>query len=98
MPTLQIEHAIVDFDLWSVALERFAEARRRAGVRGHRVRRPVDDAHYVIIDLDFTTTDEARAFLAFLETTVWSSPENAPALVGKPRTRVVDSAATHQVA
>lgn len=92
MPVLHIEHAIVDFDLWRTAFDRFAEVRERAGVRDHRIRRPIDDAHYVVIELDFETAGQARGFLDFLESKVWSSPENAPALVGTPRTSILELA------
>jgi hypothetical protein len=92
MPTLHIEHPITDFETWSGAFDRFEDARRRAGVRAHRVQRPIDDPRYVVIDLDFATTDEAEAFLAFLTTTVWPSAENAPGLAGTPRTRILTSA------
>jgi len=91
--TLHIEHAIVDFDLWKVAFDRFAETRARAGVRRHRVRRPVDDPRYVVIDLDFGTAAEAESFLAFLREKVWSSPVNAPALAGAPVTRILEPVA-----
>jgi hypothetical protein len=89
MPTLHIEHAITDFASWNAAFERFADVRARCGVRAHHVRQPVDDPCYVVLDLDFDTDDEARRFLAFLETTVWSSPRNAPALAGAPRTSIL---------
>ncbi len=90
MPTLHIEHPIVDFDLWKAAFDRFDEARANAGVRDHRIQRPVDDAHYVVIDLDFETPSQAQDFLDFLKNTVWSSSENAPALVGTPETRILE--------
>ncbi|GMU79212.1 MAG: hypothetical protein AMXMBFR46_20050 [Acidimicrobiia bacterium] len=90
MPTLHIEHAITDFATWRGAFDGFAEARRNAGVRGERVRRPVDDAQYVVVDLDFDTEERARAFLAFLQTQVWKIPEASPALVGAPRTMILD--------
>ncbi len=92
MPTLHIEHAITDFDLWRTAFDRFADLRTRAGVRGHRVQRPVDDTHYVVIELDFATLDEARSFLDFLENKIWTSPDSAPALAGTPRTRILEPA------
>ena len=88
MPTLHIEHAITDFPTWQAAFDRFAEARAEAGVRGHRVQHPVEDPHYVVIDLDFRTTEEAEGFLGFLETNVWSSADASPALVGAPRARI----------
>ncbi|MGI8652227.1 MAG: hypothetical protein ACR2I7_05445 [Geodermatophilaceae bacterium] len=53
MPTLHIEHAISDFDLWRGAFERFEQYRTQAGVRAERIQRPVDDPQYVVIDLDF---------------------------------------------
>ncbi|KQV74549.1 hypothetical protein ASC61_05770 [Aeromicrobium sp. Root344] len=92
MTTLHIEHAIVDFELWSSAYDRFAEFRTKAGVRGQRVQQPVDDRQYVVIDLDFDTVEEAERFLAFLREKVWSSPDNSPALVGTPQTKILESA------
>ena len=90
MVTLRIEHAISDFDTWKLAFDRFATQRRDSGVLGHRVHRPTDDPCYVLIELDFGTHDEASTFLEFLTTRVWSSPANAPALVGSPKTAILD--------
>lgn len=92
VPTLHIEHPIVDFGLWKAAFDRFEEVRKQSGVVGHRVQRPVDDERYVVIDLDFATTEEARRFLDFLTTKVWSSAEQAPALIGTPETRILEPA------
>ena len=88
MVTLHIEHPITDFETWAAAFDRFAEARRTAGVRAHRVQRPVDDPHYVLVDLDFDTEDAALAFQDFLHNVIWATAENAPALVGTPETAV----------
>ncbi len=93
MPTLHIEHPIIDFDLWKAAFGRFAEFRKQSGVLRHRIQRPVDDPKYVVIDLDFATTGEAERFLTFLQERVWSSPENAPALAGLPQTKILEPAA-----
>lgn len=92
MRTLQIEHAITDYDTWRSAFDRFADARRNGGVVGHRVSRPVDDPNYVVIDLDFETADKAEAFLGFLRTSVWPVPANAPALAGAPQARILEVA------
>jgi hypothetical protein len=92
MPTLHIEHAVNDFDVWRTAFGRFAYVRARSGVLAHRVHRPVDDPRYVVIDLDFGTTEEAQRFLTFLRDQVWTSTENAPALVGSPQTRILELA------
>jgi len=89
MTTLHIEHAITDYDTWKGAFDRFADARLRAGVRGHRIRRPVDDPSYLYIDLDFGSEAEADAFLGFLRSQVWGSATSAPALVGAPQTRIL---------
>ncbi|WP_203912973.1 hypothetical protein [Rhizocola hellebori] len=91
MNTLHIEHAITEFGVWKAAFDRFAEMRRDAGVRRHRIAQPVDDAHYVLVDLDFATAEEARKFLGFLQTSVWNTG-NAPALVGQPQTRILELA------
>jgi hypothetical protein len=90
MATLHIEHAIVDFDLWRPAFDRFAEMRKQSGVLRHRIQRPVDDPKYVVIDFDFDTTGEAERFLTFLRERVWSSRENAPALAGPPQTKILE--------
>lgn len=90
MVTLHIEHEVVDVELWRAAFSRFADLRRRSGVRGHRVAQPVDDARWIVIDLDFDTVDEATSFTELLRTKVWSSPEAAPALVGAPQTRILE--------
>lgn len=92
MTTLHIEHPVSDFPVWQAAFDRFADARRRAGVLGHRVHRPVDDPRYVVVDLDFANATKAEAFLAFLHANVWSTPENAPALAGTPQTRILEPA------
>lgn len=96
MPTLHIEHPITDFATWKTAFDRFAGARADAGVRRHRVQRPVDDPAYVVVDLDFDDVAGAERFLGFLRSTVWGSPGNAPALAGTPRTRILETAEDHQ--
>ena len=91
MPTLHIQHSITDFDVWTAAFGRFAQVRHDAGVRAHRVRRPIDDDHYVVVDLEFDTAEEAAAILEFLRTKVWSSPAHSPALVGNANARVLET-------
>lgn len=92
MITLRIEHEISDFDTWKAAFDRDPIGRDRAGVRDHRIFRPVDDPSYVLIDLDFDSANEAEAFLAALHRDVWRSAAAAPALIGSPRTRLLDAA------
>jgi hypothetical protein len=90
MITLHIEHPISDLPTWKAAFDRFAERRRQGGVCGERLNRPIDDDRYVVVDLDFSTRQQAEQFLSFLETTVWSSPDRSPALAGTPRTLIVE--------
>jgi PhoPQ-activated pathogenicity-related protein len=92
MTTLHIEHAITDFPRWNAAFERFADFRAQSGVRAQQLQQPVDDPHYIVIDLDFDNPDDAHRFLAFLQAKVWSSPENSPALVGTPQTKILETA------
>lgn len=89
MATLRIEHPITDYTMWKQAFDRFSDIRQANGVRSHLIRRPVDDPHYVIAELDFDTAEEAQTFLDILRTRVWSTPSNSPALAGDPLTRIL---------
>ena len=95
MQTLHIEHAIIDFDLWKRAFDSLAETRARAGVVADRILRPLEDANYIVVDLDFATADEADAFLAFLHEKVWAVRANSPALAGAPQTRMLTLESGH---
>ncbi len=92
MPTLLIEHSIIDFDTWHDAFARFADRRKEGGVLHERIMQPIGDPLYVLIDLEFGTREAAQRFLEFLENRVWSSPANSPALVGSPQARIADTA------
>ncbi len=90
MTTLHIEHAIKDLDMWRGAFGRAAELRARHGVRGYDIRRPVDDPSYLMIDLMFDTVAAAEGFLVELHN-IWRSPTASPALVGTPKTRILET-------
>jgi hypothetical protein len=90
MSTLHIEHRISDFTTWKAAFDEFAPVRLQSGVRSHRIQRPVSDPSYIVLDLDFDGPAEAAAFLEFLQTRVWSSPENSPGLAGDVRTAILE--------
>lgn len=92
MITLHIEHPITDYDTWRTAFDRFATARHQAGVVGERVTRPVDDPHYIVVALEFDSTEQAVGFRKFLETQVWSSTAASPGLAGRPRTAILEPA------
>ena len=90
MPTLQLEHAIKDFAMWKAAFDRDPIDRRGLGVRRHRVCRPLDDPNYVVVELDFDSTGEAEACGNALRE-LWKSRSAAPALVGAPQVRIIES-------
>jgi hypothetical protein len=91
MASLHIEHPITDLATWKKAFTAIAEIRRRAGVTGERVRHPEGDETFVVVDLEFATSEQAHVFLHFLESQIWAVPENAPALAGTPEARVLES-------
>lgn len=90
MTTLHIEHEITDYRTWRDAFDRFAAARQAAGVIAARIAQPLDDANYIVVDLDFAEQGQAIAFLDFLRTRVWSNAASAPALVDAPRTAILE--------
>jgi hypothetical protein len=90
--TLHIEHAITDYATWKAAFDGFAGRRAEAGVTAHRIHTPVDNPRYVVLQLDFPSVEQARAFLGFLESAVWSVPANSPGLAGSPTARILVSA------
>src|SRR4051794_8957195 len=90
MPTLQLEHAVKDFAMWKAAFDRDPIDRRGLGVRRHRILRPLDDPNYVVVELDFATTEEAERCRAALGR-LWASRAAAPALAGTPQARIVEA-------
>jgi len=86
MATLHIEHPISDYPTWRTAFDRFEVMRSQAGVVAARVHQPIDNDHFIVIQLDFTNEPDATAFLTVLREQIWSRPESAPALDGEPRT------------
>lgn len=93
MTTLRIEHGISDYGTWKAAFDRDPVDRSGSGVRRYAIHRPVDDAHYILLDLEFDTADDAEALLAKLHN-VWRSATAAPALAGLPQTRIIDTTET----
>lgn len=90
MTVLRLEHAISDFDVWKAAFDRDPVGREESGVRGHRVYRPLDDPNYIAVDLEFDNSDAAKRFQVALGD-LWRSREAAPALVGTPQVRIVET-------
>lgn len=91
MTSLHIEHPITDLAAWTTAFSALAEVRCQAGVRAEQVRHPIGDPNFVVLDLEFDSTDQAEAFLHFLQSQVWAVPENSPALAGTPEAKILES-------
>jgi hypothetical protein len=91
MFTLSIEHAISDLATWKQAFDQFAEARQKAGAVSHRIRRTVDDPHYLVIELEFDAHENADNFRQFLHNFVWANGDASPALVGAPTSRILEA-------
>jgi hypothetical protein len=93
MLTVQIEHPIRDYDGWRAAFDRDPAGRETAGVRRYRVYRPVDDAHRVLVELDFDARDRADAFVTAMRG-IWRQVEGT--LIGGPQVRIVDCVDQHE--
>ena len=91
MFTLQIEHGIKDYRMWKAAFDSDPLDRLASGVSAYRIATPVDDDHYVVLELDFRASAEAAAFLGRLQNDVWRSTAASPALAGAPKTRILEA-------
>jgi hypothetical protein len=67
--------------------------RKGSGVSRYRVRRPVDDPNYVLIDLEFDTQAEAEALLAAMRH-VWGRVQGTVVL--DPQARIVETVETRE--
>jgi hypothetical protein len=90
MPSLHIEHAVTDLDTWSSVFQSFGPIRAAAGVVAEIVRHVEGDDRFVVIDLEFDTSEHAHGFLHFLRTEVWAEPAASPALAGTPEAKVLE--------
>lgn len=84
---LHIEHPVINFEEWKKAFDNDPVDRRESGVRAYRVMRPVDDAKYVIIDLDFDDRGKAESMLASLRK-LWGNVQGK--IMMDPRTRIAE--------
>jgi len=67
MAFVLIEHRVGDFEAFMQAYLDDADRRRRFGSLGGHVYRPADDAHSVIVLLEWDTVDRANDFALSLE-------------------------------
>ena len=93
MYILHIEHPIPDFDGWKKAFDSDPVSREKSGVRRYQILRPIDDADYVMIDLEFDNVSKAGALLAALRV-AWGRVEGT--IVMNPQARIVEEVETRE--
>ena len=93
MYILRIEHPVADFDAWKKAFDSDPVGRMKSGVRRYRVLRPINDANFAMIDLEFDTASQAEALLAALRV-VWARVEGK--IMVNPQARIVEVAETKE--
>jgi hypothetical protein len=86
MYILRIEHPIADFAGWKQAFDSDPVGRARSGVRRYQILQPIDDAQYVMIDLEFDTLSQAEALLAAMRV-VWARVTGT--IIMNPQARIV---------
>jgi hypothetical protein len=93
MHILRIEHPVPNFDGWRKAFNSDPVGREKSGVRRYRVLRAIDDPNYVMIDLEFDTTNQAEALLAAMRV-VWGRVEGK--VMMSPKARIVEVVETKE--
>ena len=93
MYILRIEHPVLDFDGWKKAFDSDPVGRKKSGVRRYRVLRPIDDANYVLIDLEFDKVNQAEALLDAMRV-VWGRVQGK--VMTNPQARIVEAVETRE--
>ena len=88
MYILRIEHPVPDFNGWKKAFDSDPVGRKKSGVRRYRILRPLDNANYVMIDLEFDSLNEAEAVRAALQG-LWRRVQGQ--IMHDPRVRIVEA-------
>ena len=94
MYILRIEHPVPDFEGWKKAFDSDPVGREKLGVRRYRILRPIEDANYVMIDLEFDTVSQAEAMLAAMRV-VWGRVEGT--IIMAPQARIVESVESREL-
>jgi hypothetical protein len=93
MYILRIEHPITNYEGWKKAFDNDPASRQKSGVLQYRVLRPIDDANYIMIDLEFETANEAEALLANMRV-IWGRVEGT--IMMNPQSRIVEMVETRK--
>ena len=76
MPVVRIDHAVQDFYLWKQAFDGDPADRKGSGVYRYQISRRVNEPNYVMVDLEFTNSSAAEAFLTAMQR-IWSGAGKA---------------------
>ena len=76
MPLVRIQHAVPNFENWKRAFESDPMDRKGSGVRRYEIYRSVEDANFVMIDLQLDTLANAQTLLGKLRH-LWGGPGGA---------------------
>lgn len=87
MYILRIEHPVSEFDGWKRAFDSDPAGRAGLGARSYTVMRPIDNEHYVLVDLEFEDVEQAGALLDSLRE-VWSRMDTK--IMMNPKARIVE--------
>jgi len=94
MPIVRIEHAVPSFERWKQAFDSDPADRKGSGVLRYRILRPQDNPNYVLIDLEFDSTNDADAFLSKMQR-IWDGPGRA--VMQSPKGVVADIVETTEL-
>lgn len=90
MVVLRIEHSVQDFEMWKKqGFDSDPLDRQGSGVVSYRIYRPMDDPKNAMIDLEFTTANEANVMLSKLEK-MWGNVKEQFGWDSLPSARIVD--------
>jgi hypothetical protein len=89
MYMLRIEHPVSEYGSWKKAFDSDPVGREKAGVRRHRILRPVEDPNHVLIDLEFDSRAAAEGLLAAMQV-VWGRVGGT--FMRDPQARIVEVA------
>jgi hypothetical protein len=92
---LRIQHPVLDYAAWKAAFDSDPIGRAASGVHRYQIQRPIDDANYVMIDLEFGSHHEAQTVLAALRV-VWGRV--AGTIMTNPQARIVEPVETKEYA
>jgi hypothetical protein len=94
MILLRIEHATPDFAAWKTSFDSYTALRQQSGVRRYRISRPIDNANFAMIDLEFDSVRDAQSLLDAVQQ-LWQRVGGT--LIQDPAWRLCEVAETQEI-